>query len=77
MKLTIDFGDFKPWSGAIDAWERIEAENKIDELETVLDEIYSDGMSETELNDILWFEPETVFEWLGMADDEEEEDEEE
>ena len=23
-------------------------------------------MTETELNDLLWFEPETVYEWLGI-----------
>ena len=28
------------------------------ELETVLEELYPNGLSETELNDILWFDPE-------------------
>lgn len=23
-------------------------------------------MTETELNDLLWFEPETIYEWLGI-----------
>lgn len=76
MKLTINFSDFKPWSNAIDTWNRIEEEGKIDELEAVLEEIYSEGMSDVELNDLLWFEPETVFGWLGIPDDEEDEDEE-
>lgn len=75
MKLTIDFSDFKPWSGASDTWNRIEEEGKIDELEAVLEEIYPDGMSDTKLNDLLWFEPETVFDWLGMLDDDDKEDE--
>lgn len=79
MKLTIDFSEFEPWSGAIDAWERIEEAGKVDELEFILDDVYPDGMSDTELNDLLWFEPETVFNCLGMdtEDDEEEDDEEE
>lgn len=77
MKLTIDFSDFRPWSGASDTWNRIEDEGKIDELEAVLEEIYPDGMSDTELNDLLRFEAETVFEWLGIGEEEEEEEEEE
>lgn len=63
---TMDIYDFEPWSGAVDTYERIEREGKLDELDDVLDEIYPDGIDETELNDLLWFEPETVYEWLGM-----------
>lgn len=75
MKLTIDFSNFWPWSGAIDAWERIEEAGKVDELEFILDDVYPDGMSDTELNDLLRFEPETVFNWLSMdTEDDEEED---
>lgn len=47
------------------------------ELEAILEEEYPDGMDETELNDLLWFEPETVFEWLGISSKDEEEEEEE
>lgn len=63
---TMDIYDFEPWSGAVDTYERIEREGKLAELDDVLDEIYPDGIDETELNDLLWFEPETVYEWLGM-----------
>ena len=77
MKLTIDFSEFRPWSGAIDAWERIEEAGKLDELEAVLDDMYPDGMRDVEFNDLLKFEPETVFNWLGMNTNDEEEDDEE
>ena len=63
---TMDIYDFEPWSGAVDTYERIEREGKLDELDDILDEVYPDGIDETELNDLLWFEPETVYEWLGM-----------
>jgi hypothetical protein len=65
---------FKPWSGAVDTFQKIREADKLDELEAVLSELYPDGMSETELNDLLWFEEETVYEWLGMATEEEEEE---
>lgn len=71
-RLTIDFGQYKPWSGAVDTWENLERFDKIDLLEQILDDTYYDEnageavLSETELNDLLWFEPETVYEWVGL-----------
>lgn len=73
--------NFEWWSGAKLTAQRIDeelGERGWDELEAILEDAYPDGMDETELNDLLWFEPETVFEWLGIRDkDEDEEDEEE
>ena len=78
MKITkeISLEDFEAWSGAVNTLERIIDENKCDQLEYMLEELYPDGMTETELNDLLWFETETLFEWLGIRDEEEEEEEE-
>lgn len=68
--------DFKFWSGA-----KSNAETLTDEqLATVqynLEEIYQDGMSETQINDFFWFDFDTIREWLGIKDEEEEEEEEE
>ena len=66
--------NFEAWSGAVDTLERVREAGKCDELESILEDLYPDGMSETELNDLLWFEPETVFEWLGIEEEEEEEE---
>lgn len=67
MKLTIDFWDFEPWgSQARDAWERIENEDKLVALETMLEEIYPEGMSATALNDWLAYEPEDIYVNLGI-----------
>ena len=63
--------NFEAWSGAVDTLDRVREAGKCDELESILEELYPDGMSETELNDLLWFEPETVFEWLGIEEEEE------
>lgn len=65
-----DFDSFQPWSGAVYTYNRIQEEGKGAALETILDELYPDGMTETELNDLLWFEPETIFEWLGIEEEE-------
>ena len=65
--------NFEEWSGAVDTLDKVREAGKCDELESILEDLYPDGMSETELNDLLWFEPETVFEWLGIEEEEEEE----
>ena len=72
MTITyeLDLNSFQAWSGAVDTLERIQREGKCAELANVLEELYPDGMTETELNDLLWFEPETVYEWLGIRSEE-------
>ena len=66
--------NFEAWSGAVNTLDRVREAGKCDELESILGDLYPNGMSETELNDLLWFEPETVFEWLGIEEEEEEEE---
>ena len=68
MTITyeLDLNSFQAWSGAKDTLDRVQREGKCAELENILEELYPDGMTETELNDLLWFEPETVYEWLGI-----------
>lgn len=72
--------DFKFWSGAEDTAQRIWEElgnEGFDRLEAILEDLYPDGIDETELNDLLWFDSETVYEWLGIGDEEENEENEE
>ena len=68
MNITyeLDLNRFEAWSGAKDTLERIQREGKCTELENILEELYPDGMTETELNDLLWFDSESVYEWLGI-----------
>ena len=74
MKLyrELDLTRFEPWSGAVDTYTRIDNEDKLDDLEFLLNDLYPDGIEETQLNDLLWFESEWLFECLGIEDDEEE-----
>ena len=67
--------DFEPWSGAVDTYETVYNAGKMDELESIIEELYPDGIDETQLNDILWFEDKWVFEVLGIDEDDEEESE--
>lgn len=77
MALIVNVGieGYKPWCGAVSTWEDIEEANKVDELEYLLEEIYPEGITDTQLNDILWFESDWIYESLGITDEDEEEDE--
>lgn len=72
--------NFEFWSGAADTAKYL-TDEELDTIEEMLEETNPDGMSETEVNDLFWFEDDTIAEWLGYSDFEEimkrdEEDEE-
>lgn len=59
--------DFEPWSGAVNTYERLKREGKLDELDSLLPDMFGkDDVEETELNDLLWFEPDAVYELVGL-----------
>jgi len=69
MKITreIDMKDFEAWSGAVDTYNKLEEFDKLDEFQSVIEELYPDGCEETTINDILWFEEsETIAQWVGL-----------
>lgn len=55
------------WSGAVDTIDTIMRFEKEDELMDLLEEVFCDHIpSETEVNDLLWFEDKWIFESLGI-----------
>lgn len=71
MKITMEMSlyNFETWGGAVDTLERIKEAGLCDVLEEYLDELYPDGISDTKLNDILWFDADNIFEALGLPTD--------
>lgn len=65
---------YSPWSGAIDTYNTIEEAGKLEEFESLIDELYPNGIEEVTLNDILWFESDWILESLGLSEEEEDED---
>ena len=65
--------DFKFWSGAKDNAETL-TDEQLDMVDSILEELYPYGMNETEINDFFWFEFDTIREWLGIKEDDEEEE---
>lgn len=60
---------FQTWSGATETKNRIIEAGKGEEFDSLIEELWPDGIDETKLNDILWFEPEWVYESLGMTEE--------
>lgn len=66
------------WSGAIDTLNTIYDNDKEKELMLLLEENFRyDIPTMTEVNDLLWFDSEWIFETLGINPDDEEDDEDE
>lgn len=69
MSLT----DFTPWSGAVPTYNRVKEADKLDLLESLIEEtMYTTTLTESELNDLFWFESDWIYEILGMKGEEEE-----
>ena len=58
------------WSGAEDVMQRIIDENKEDTFFAILSDLHCDkeSIGLTEINDLLRFETEQVYEWCGIND---------
>ena len=77
--------DFEPWSGAVETYNKLIEAGKAEEFVDQLEQVFAgEDVSETEINDMLWFEPEECFKLVGLDKDgneksegEEEEDEDE
>lgn len=71
MKITMEMSlyNFEAWGGAVDTLERIKEAGLCYELEGYFEELYPDGISETTLNDILWFDADNIIEALGLPTD--------
>lgn len=67
MKIhsEISLRNFEFWSGAKDRVCDLTPE-QLDEVEDILEDLYPEGMSDTEVNDLFWHDFETISEWLGL-----------
>ncbi len=63
----IPLTEFEFWAGGKDTVEEL-TYSELEQIEQILEEIYPEGMSEFEVNDIFWFERDLIAEWLGYED---------
>lgn len=66
MKITkeLNLSEFEGWSGGADTLKELTFD-EMDILQEILEDIYPEGLTDTQLNDILWFEDEWISEMIG------------
>ena len=69
MKVSyeLDLPRFEFWSGAKNHGFK---HSELEELENIFDDLFPEGLSETDINDLFWFEEEYLCELLGIDFDE-------
>ena len=59
--------DFEPWSGAVETYNKLIEANKAEEFIDQLEQAFAgQDVSDTDINDMLWFEPEACFKLVGL-----------
>lgn len=74
---ALDFSDLmnECWSGALDTLNTVYENDKEDELMSLLSlDTFGSMPSMTEVNDVLWFESDWIFEQLGISEDDDDDD---
>jgi uncharacterized protein (DUF433 family) len=69
----IDLEDFQFWSGGADTANSLSSED-FKQIESMLEELYPEGCDKTKINDIFWFERDTIEDWIGHSLDGDEEE---
>lgn len=62
VQQEISLVEFKAWGGAVSRLEKIIEYDMVDEATDYIVAVLGDTFTETELNDFLWFEMDTLFE---------------
>lgn len=65
MKITAELNltNFDFWSGAKD---HKFTRSELEEIEFQMQDLFPDGATDTQINDMFWFEEEMLCEWIGI-----------
>ena len=81
MKVTYEFdlSEFKAWSGGADTLEKIRKfdlthPGAMSAAQQYIEECLGDEATETQINDMLWFEDDFILEAIGYCTEDEEDD---
>ena len=71
IKTETNLRDFNAWGGAINTKNIILDAGLEEEFEELIEQLYPEGLTDTQLNDILWFDSDWILENLGIKEEEE------
>lgn len=69
MRYTVecDLRNFHAWSGAVDTLNTLIQYDDVDQVENYICEVFGEeDPTDTEINDLLWFETDAIAEYLGF-----------
>lgn len=66
-KVVCGIEDFEPHDGAVATLKAIEDAGKLDALDFLIEDQYPEGIGKTDLNHLLWFEADWLFDMLGIG----------
>ncbi len=69
MKYTLEFNidTFPWWAGAEDTVAKVRKANKMDELQSVIEEAFANEIpTKTRINDFVWFDKDYIYSHLGI-----------
>ena len=69
MTYTVETSliDFPAWSGGKDTLDVLIEKDLCDTVETCLVDVLGEYPTDTEINDMLWFETDAIAEWCGFS----------
>ena len=65
IKEVYEIGDFEFWSGAEITAQVLDDNGDFETVMDMLEELYPDGVTDTTLNDMFWFESDFIANLLG------------
>ena len=68
IKTETNLRDFNAWGGAINTKNIILDAGLEEEFAEIIDELYPDGLTDTKLHDILWFDDDWVLKILEIEE---------
>ena len=71
MKYIVEesLDNFEAWSGGKDTLDTLREKGDVDSVECLIEEMFFDETpSQTQVNDFLWFERDTIAQHLGYSD---------
>lgn len=81
MKVTYEFDlrEFKAWSGGYETLEKIREfdlnhPGAMNAAQQYIEECLGDEATETQINDMLWFEDDAILDAIGYREDDEEDE---
>ena len=65
MKITSELSltAFDFWAGAKDHKFTY---SELEQIQSILEDLHPDGMTDTQINDLFWFEEEDLCEWVSV-----------